>query len=43
MYHLQGTHGTGKTEKMVKKNSLSGNTGNLEILGKHREFGLLKL
>ena len=34
---LQGTHGTGK---MAKKIPVSENTGNLEILSKHREFCL---
>ena len=33
----QGTHGTGKTGKMAKKFPVRENTGNLEILSKHRE------
>ena len=40
---IQGPHGTGKTGKMVKKIPVRENTGNLEILPKHREFCLLKL
>ena len=40
----QGTHSTGKTGKMTpKKVHVSENTGNLEILPKHREFGFLNL
>ena len=40
----QGTHCTGKTGKMAKKKiPVRENTGNLEILPKHREFGLFKL
>ena len=42
----QGTHATGKTGKtgkMAKKNPCQGKHRNLEILPKHREFGLLKL
>ena len=37
---VQGTHGTGKTGKMTKKIPVRENTGNLEILSKHREFCL---
>ena len=33
----QGTHGTGKTGKWPKKIPVRENTGNLEILPKHRE------
>ena len=40
VYSVQGTHGTGKTGKMTKKNPCQGNTGKLEILSKHREFCL---
>ena len=40
---VQGTHGTGKTGKMTKKFPVRENTGNLEILPKHREFCLVKL
>ena len=29
---------TGKTGKMAQKNPCQGNTGNLEMLSKHREF-----
>ena len=36
----QGTHGTGKTGKMAKIFPVRENTGNLEILSKHREFCL---
>ena len=40
----QGTHSTGeKKGKWPKKIPLRKNTGNLEILPKHREFPLLKL
>ena len=39
-YLIQGTHGTGKTGKMAKNNPCQGNTGNLEMLSKHREFCL---
>ena len=35
--YMQGTHGTGKTGKMDKKNPVKEKTGNLEILSKHRE------
>ena len=35
---LQGPHYTGKTGKVAREN-----TGNLEVLPKHREFCLLKL
>ena len=35
----QGTHCTGKIGKMAKKFCVRENTGNLEILPKHREFG----
>ena len=35
---FQGPHCTWETGKITKKN-----TGDLEILQKHREFGLLKL
>ena len=35
---VQGTHGTGKTGKMTQKIPVRENTGNLEILPKHREF-----
>ena len=38
MYTNQGTHGTGKTGKMAKKIPVRENTGNLEMLSKHREF-----
>ena len=39
----EGTHCTGKTGKMAKKQiPVRENTGNLEILPKHMEFGLLK-
>ena len=41
--YLQGTHYTGKAGKMAKKIPVRENTGNLEILGKHKEFGLLRL
>ena len=34
---MQGTHGTGKTGKMAKKIPVRENTGNLEILPKHRK------
>ena len=41
---FQGTHCAGQTGKMAKKNiPVRENTGNLEILPKHREFGLFKL
>ena len=40
---IQGTHGTGKTGKCSKKIPARENTGNLEILPKHREFCFLKL
>ena len=42
-YIDQGTHCTGKTGNMAKKIPVRENTGNLEILPKHREFGLLRL
>ena len=36
--HVQSTHGTGKTGKMAtKKIPVRENTGNLEILSKHRK------
>ena len=40
IYLLQGTHGTGKTGKWPKEIPVRENTGNLEILSKHREFCL---
>ena len=36
---LQGAHCTGKTGKMGKKIPVRENTGNLEMLPKHRVFG----
>ena len=41
--HIQGIYGTGKTGKMAKTFPVRENTGNLEVLPKHREFCLLKL
>ena len=38
----QGTNVTGKTGKMAKNKFVRENTGNLEILSKHREFCLNK-
>ena len=47
LIYLQGTHGTGKTGKMAKKNPCQGKHrefGNFaKTQGKHREFCLLKL
>ena len=43
MWVSQGTHATGKTGKLEKKTPVRENTGNLEILPKHRQFGLHKL
>ena len=34
---MQGTHCTGKTGKMAKRNPCQEKTGNLETLSKHRE------
>ena len=43
-FTLQGKKKKGKTGKIVKKKkTVRENTGNLDILPKHREFGLLKL
>ena len=36
-YNVQGTHPTGKTGKMAKKNPCQGNTGKMKIFPKHRE------
>ena len=41
--YVQGPHCTGETGKMAKKNMARENTGNFEILARHREFCLLKL
>ena len=38
----QDTHCTGKTGKIALKITVRENLGNLEILPKHREFGLLR-
>ena len=39
---IQGPNCTGKTGKMAPKFPVRENTGNLEILPKHRHFGFLK-